>query len=96
MNAEIWLGEYLSPTRLHPSIAIATVNNGERHVLFVLGKVSIVKAAPDQALDGENRVFGVGHCLTFRRLTDETFIICERNNRRRRARAFGVFDHTGL
>ncbi|EAQ07482.1 putative NAD-specific glutamate dehydrogenase encoded in antisense gene pair with dnaKJ [Yoonia vestfoldensis SKA53] len=73
-------GRIFVATRLHPSVAIATINNGERHVLFVFGKVRIVKATPDQALDGENRVFGVGHGLAFCRLTDKAFVVSKCND----------------
>ena len=79
-----------------PCVAVAAVDDVERHVLFVFGQIRIVVAAADQALDAKDCVFGVGDRLAFRRLADKAFIVGEGDDRRRGARAFGVFDHTRL
>mmetsp|Transcript_548 Transcript_548/g.838 ORF Transcript_548/g.838 Transcript_548/m.838 type:complete len:86 (-) Transcript_548:57-314(-) len=56
----------------------------------------VVDATTDQALYAEDRVFWVRDSLTLGRLTSETFIVRERNDRRRRAGAFCVLDYTRL
>ncbi len=53
-------------------------------------------AAADQALDAKDCVFRVGDRLAFRRLADKALVVGEGDDRRRGARAFGVFDHTRL
>ena len=57
----------------------------------------IVKAAADKALDRENRVVRIGHCLALGRLTDQAFaILGEGDDRRRGARAFRIFNYLRL
>ena len=56
----------------------------------------IVERPPDQPLDREDGALGIGHRLPLGRLADETLaIVGERDDRRRRARALGIFDHLG-
>ncbi len=83
-------------TGLHPCVAVAAIDDVERHILFVFGQIRIVIAAADQALDAEDSVFWVGDRLAFRRLADKALIVGESNDRRRCARAFSVLNHTRL
>jgi hypothetical protein len=53
-------------------------------------------AAADQALDGEDGVFGVGDGLPFGGLTHEAFVVGEGDDGGRRPRPFGVFDDPRL
>jgi hypothetical protein len=53
--------------------------------------------AADETLDGENRVFGVGDRLALGRLADEALAgLGEGDDRRGRARAFGIFENHRL
>ena len=83
-------------TGFDPCVAVAAINDVERHVLFVFGQIRIVVTAADQALDAKDSVFWVGDRLAFRWLADKALIVGESNDRRRCARAFGVFDYTRL
>ena len=56
----------------------------------------IIHAAPDQAFHREDGIGGVCHCLTFGRLANKAFIVCEPDDRRRCARAFRIFNYPGL
>src|SRR6056297_1210400 len=89
-------GAVFLAARLNPCVAIAAIDDGERHVLLVLGQIDVVHTATDQALDAEDGVFRVGHGLTLGRLADETFVFGEGHDRWRRTGAFGVFDDAGL
>ena len=52
--------------------------------------------AADQALDGEQRVLGVGHGLALGRCADEDLaVFLVSDDGRRGARTFAVFDHAG-
>src|SRR3546814_731667 len=86
-----------SPARLHPGIAVRALGDrigDEFHVLLGHG---IVEAAADQALDREHGVVRIGDRLALGRLADQALtILGERDHRRRRARAFGIFDNLGL
>jgi hypothetical protein len=82
--------------RLDPGVAIVALDavGDELHVL--LGQ-RIVETAADQALDRENRVFGIGDRLALCRLADQAFAVLRKgDDRRRRARAFDIFDNLGL
>src|SRR5690606_3064693 len=62
--------------------------------LLVLLDGRIVIAAADQALHRENGFLWIGHRLPLGRLAGEALaVIAEGDNRRRGARAFGIFDH---
>ncbi|EAQ03925.1 putative NAD-specific glutamate dehydrogenase encoded in antisensegene pair with dnaKJ [Pseudooceanicola batsensis HTCC2597] len=80
----------------HPRVAIAAIDHGERQVLLVLRQVAVVEPTADQALDAEDRVGGVRDGLPLGRLTDEPLFVGEGDDRRGRARTFGVFDDLGL
>ena len=86
----------LLAAHFNPSIAIAAVDDLVRHILLIFDDHRVVKTAPDQALDGEHSVRGVGDCLTLGGLTDQTFGFGETDDRRRGARTFSVFDDPGL
>mmetsp|Transcript_16557 Transcript_16557/g.21276 ORF Transcript_16557/g.21276 Transcript_16557/m.21276 type:complete len:349 (-) Transcript_16557:119-1165(-) len=81
---------------LYPCVTVPTVHDGEGQVLFVLGQIRVVIATTDQAFHAENCVVGVGNRLPFGRLPNQTFVVCERNDGGRSARAFGVFDNARL
>ena len=89
-------GRILLAAHFNPRIAIAAVDDLIRHILLIFDDHRVVKTAPDQALDGEHSVRGVGDCLTLGGLTDQTFGFCETDDRRRGARTFSVFDDPGL
>ena len=79
-----------------PGVAIAAVDDVEGHVLLVLGQIRVILPATDQALDAKDGVFRVGDGLTFGRLADKAFIVCESDDRGGGAGPFRVFDHAGL
>ncbi len=82
---------------LDPGIAVFAFDDFIGNQLLVLFGDRIVEPAANQALDGEQRVFRVGHRLALGRLPDQAFAVFgEGDHRRRRARAFGVFDDLGL
>src|SRR5262249_28236991 len=57
----------------------------------------LVELAPDETLDREDRVPRVGDRLPLRRRADQDLaVFLVRDDRRRRARAFGVLDHLRL
>ena len=56
--------------------------------------VHFVELAAHEPLDRENRVLRVRHRLAFRGLTDQPLaVLRERDDRRRRARAFAIFQN---
>ena len=79
-----------------PGVAIGRLDDlvgDEAHVLLGHG---IVVGAADQALDREKGLFRIGDRLALGRLAGETLaIIGKGDDRRCRARAFGVFDDLG-
>ncbi|SVK47015.1 NAD-specific glutamate dehydrogenase [Acinetobacter baumannii] len=80
-----------------PGVAVVGFDDFVRHDRFVALRFFILEAAADQALDGEQGVFRVGHCLTLSRLANQSFTvlgICD--NRRSGAVALGVFQHACL
>ncbi len=89
-------GGILLALGLDPGVAVAAVDDVERQVLLVLGQIRVVEAAPDQALDAEDGVVGVGDCLALGGLPDQSLVIGEGDDRGRGARAFGILDHPGL
>src|SRR6185369_1675416 len=79
---------------LDPCVAVGSLADLVRDKLLVLFDHRIVVAPSYEALDREDRLFGIGDRLALCRLTDETFaVVGERYNRRRRAHAFGVLDN---
>src|SRR5690606_16033838 len=94
-RADLRGGIFLAPD-LDPGVAIAAVHDlvgDEVPVLFNLG---IAHAAADQALDGKDGVFGVGHGLALGRLPDKAFAFGEGDDRGGGARTLGVLDHPRL
>ncbi len=89
-------GTILLAACLNPSVAVTTVNHGERHVLLVFGEIGVVSATADKALHTKDRVFRIGHGLPFGRLTHKTLCLGECDDGGGGARTFGVFDHAGL
>ena len=87
--------EFLT-ARFHPSIAVATADNFVGQVFQVFGQHRIIRAATDQALDGEDGVGRVGHRLALGGLANQTLILGEAHDRGRGACAFGIFNDTGL
>ena len=89
-------GRVLLAAHFDPGIAIAAVDDLVGHVLLIFDDHRIVKAAPDQTLDGKHGVRGVGDRLTLGGLADQTLVFGETDDRGRGARAFCVFDDPGL
>jgi hypothetical protein len=82
---------------LDPGIAVLALDDVEGNHLLVLGHHRVGVAAPDQSLDGEERVLRVGDGLALGRLAGEALaILCKRHNRWCGAHAFRVLDHLGL
>jgi hypothetical protein len=80
-----------------PGVAVVGFYDLVRDQVLVLLGQGIVEAAPDQPLDREQSVLGVGDRLTLGRLADQPFArIRERDHRRRRACTLGVFDDLGV
>ena len=81
----------------HPGIAILCVGDliGDQFGKL-LGR-GIIVPAPDQSLDGEQGLFRVGEGLALGGLADKPLVTVGKGDHRGgRARAFGVFDHTGV
>ena len=89
-------GAVLLAAGTDPGVAVRTLDDlvgDQRRVL--LGQ-RITEAAADEALDGEDRVLGIGHRLALGRLTDQALLVLgEGYLARRGARAFGVLDDLG-
>ena len=82
---------------LDPGVAVIAVDDLVGDKALVLFHHRVVIAPSDQALDGEQGVFGVGDGLALGRLADQPFAARRKSDhRRRRARAFGIFDDLGL
>ena len=83
--------------RLHPGVAIGALDDLVGDELGVLLGDRIVEAAADQALHREHGVVGIGDRLALGRLADQALaVLGEGDDRRRRARAFRIFDDLGL
>ena len=77
-----------------PCVAIVGGNDFVRHDGFITLHFFILEAATDQAFNREQRVLRVSHCLTFSRLTYQSFaVLCISNDRRRGAVTLGVFKY---
>ncbi len=80
--------------RPDPGVAVGTLDDLVGHHALVLRHDGVVELAPDQALDGEEGVDGVGDGLALGRLADDTFAVVEKSDHRwGGARALGVLDH---
>ena len=81
------------PSDLDPGVAIRRLDDLVGDEVLVLVDHRVVVAASDQALDREEGAFRVGHRLALGRLADEPLaVVGEGDDRRRRARPFGVLD----
>ena len=79
-----------------PRVGVGTADDLVRDKPHVLLADGIVERPPDQPLDREDGALGIGHGLPLGRLAYETLaIVSERDDRRRCARALGIFDHLG-
>ncbi len=77
---------------LHVGVAVRRLHDLVGHAMFFFA--DFVEFAAHEALDGENGVGGIGDRLAFGRLADESLaVLRERDDRRRRARAFAVFQN---
>src|SRR5262249_25963450 len=80
-----------------PRVAVLRPLDLVRHDLARLLHLGRVVLPPDQALDGVDRVLGVGQRLALGDLPDELLAaLRERDDRRGRARALAARDHLGL
>ena len=85
------------PARLDPSVAVFGFDDFERREFALFFDFVLVVAAANQALDGEQRPAGIRDRLAFGDDADELLrIFAERHDRRRGARALGVFDDDRL
>ena len=90
-------GRLLLAGGLDPGVAIVALDDLVGDELLVLLGHRIVIAAADQALHREDGVFGIGDRLALGRLADEAFVaVRERDDGRRRARAFRILDDLGV
>ena len=97
MKAEICEGEYFVPRELDPGIAVVGAHDLVGDETLVLLDHRIVIAAADQALDGEEGIFGIGDGLALGGKADQSLLIFgEGNHRRRGAHAFGILDNFGV
>ena len=79
---------------LDPGVAVVRLDDLVRDHLDVLLHHAVGKTAPDQPLDGEQRVGGIGHRLALRRLADQHLaVLRERHHRGRRSIPLAVLDH---
>ena len=80
-----------------PGVAIVAANDLIGHEAHVLFHHLVVPAAADQALDGEEGVFGIGNGLALRGQADQTLAVGgEGHHGRCRAHAFRVFNNFGM
>ena len=97
MKPEISLGAYFLPSRpADPGVAIVGFDDlvGD-HAHVFLGH-GIVEAPPDQPLDREEGVFGVGDALPLGGLADQPFAVAgEGDDGGGGARAFRILDDLG-
>ena len=90
-------GRILLAVGLDPGVAVAGFDDLVGNELLVLLDHRVVVAAADQALDGEERVLGIGDGLSLGRKSDDDLpVIGEGDHRGRRAHAFGILDDLGI
>ena len=83
--------------RLDPGVAVGALDDLVGHHALVLLGDRVVVAPADQPLDGEQGVLRIGHRLALGRLADQPLAgVGEGDDRRRRARAFGVLDDANV
>ena len=80
-----------------PGIAVFAADDGIGNHAFVLLDDGIVETAANQALDGKERIFRVGHALALGGLAHQAFVfVAEGDHGRRGARALHVLDYLGI
>ncbi|AMO50630.1 glutamate dehydrogenase [Enterobacter sp. FY-07] len=80
-----------------PCVAVVGSNDFVRHDGFITLNFFVLEATANQAFDRKQGVLRVRHCLTFSRLTHQSFaILCVGNDRRCGAVALCVLQHTCL
>ena len=78
----------------HPGVAVLVLDDAVGHEVDVLLHLGVAEAAADQALDGMERVLGVGDGLALRGCAhDRLAVLGEGDDGRRGAVAFRVLDH---
>ncbi len=84
---------HLAPVDLDPGVAVVRLDDLVGHHALVLGHHLVLVAATDQALDGKQGVFGVGHRLALGRLPHHHLVITRvGDDRGRGAVPLGVLD----
>ncbi len=79
---------------LDPGVAVGSLYDFVGDKLLVLFDRRIVVTAANEALDGEDGLFRICHCLALGRLTDEALaIVSEGDDGRGRPHALGILDH---
>src|SRR5690606_22507376 len=87
----------LLAAHFHPCVAVVSLGNSERHQVDVFLHFLLVELATDQALGSVDGVLGVGDGLALGGSAHQNFaVFLVRNDRRRGARTFAVFDHAGV
>ena len=61
----------------HASVFIGSLNDGVGRMLFPAANFGAFKLAAHEALDGEHGALGVGNCLAFGNVANQTFLICK-------------------
>ncbi|EHL23757.1 putative NAD-specific glutamate dehydrogenase encoded in antisense gene pair with dnaKJ [Acidovorax sp. NO-1] len=90
------LGRQLVAAHFDPGVAVVGGHDLVGHQVDVLLHFFFGELAADQALDGVQRVLGVGHGLALGRGTDEDLaVFLVGHDGGRGARAFAVFNHAG-
>ncbi len=77
---------------VYPRVITVTGNDFVRAVCFPLIDFRRFHVATHKALDGKNGFLGVGYGLALGNITNQTFLVSEGDNRRRRTSPFGVAD----
>ena len=81
---------------LDPGVAVVRLRDRVRHHLDIALHDVVFETTTDQALDRKQRVGRIRHGLALGRLANQHLVVLgERNDRRRRAIAFAVFDDLG-
>ena len=92
-SRDLWRCHFLA-VHFIPSVTIVCLDDFVRHHLDVFLYNFFVKTTTDQTLHRVQGVMRIGHCLTLGRLANQNFaIVGVRNDRRRSARAFCVFNN---
>ena len=80
-----------------PGVAVLAFDDAIGNEFHIPLRLFVLKAASNEALDGEECALRIGDRLAFRRMSDEAFIrFSECNHRRRRPEAFRTFDDLRL